>query len=123
MGVFKEHAKSFEAIEQRQSRVYTDACDYGVTYNKNNIPDDIQLLINMVKDLKNTSLMKSCERYFHGVEIVFEIAWEIDEGMEYGTRYTINANKLSNHVSLIDKTATHMISVESKSYRIPYHKS
>lgn len=116
MGVFKEHANAFETVAKRQSRIYTDAADYGVTYNSKNVPVDVKRLIDMVNDLKGTLLIKKRTEYLHGVEVIIEIAWEIDEGFECGTRYTINFNKISGN-SRIDKNTNAMISVDINNYR------
>lgn len=117
MGVFKEHANSFEKVARMRSRIFTDAADYGVAYNSKNIPQEIADLIYFVKDLKGTSLMKKRRKYHNGVEIIIEIGWEIDEGFECGTRYIINASKISKVHSKINKDATHMISVDVENYR------
>ncbi|MCK9574665.1 MAG: hypothetical protein WC979_00240 [Candidatus Pacearchaeota archaeon] len=123
MGVFKEEAKSFETVESKQYRIYKDAADYGYAYNSNNIPAEIKLLIDNVKGLNGTSLMKSREAAADNkswVNVVIEIAWEIDEGMECGTHYAIGFCKITSKNELIDKTADSYISVYSKNYRRPY---
>jgi hypothetical protein len=122
MGVFKEHAHAFENIQKRQSQIFDDACDYGVAYNTNNPPKDINELIHYVNDLKGTTLMKSRETYgkgkLMGVNIVIRIGWEIDEGMERGTEYRIGFHPISGN-SRFDKTANAMICVDSESYSTP----
>jgi len=117
MGVFKEHANSFEKVARMQSKIFTDACDYGVAYNSKNVPKEIEELIYFVNDLKGTSLMKKRTKYHNGVKVIIEIAWEMDEGLECGTCYTINASNISKSQSKINKEATHMISVDISNYR------
>lgn len=120
MGVFKEHAVAFETVAKRQTRIYSDACDYGRPYNTKNEPDDIQLLKHYANDLKGTSLQHTRTEHASGVDITFRIGWEIDEGFECGTEYQLSFNRTPKHSSLINKECDAFISVNIKSYRTPY---
>lgn len=120
MGVFKEHARAFEAVAAKQKRIYRDACDYGYPYNTQNVPDDIKLLIHYANDLKGTSLMRSRNEYAYGVDITFRIGWENDEGFECGTEYRLSFNRTPKHAELIDKDSDAFIEVLCSNYREPY---
>lgn len=120
MGAFKEHAISFETVAKRQTRIYSDAADYGCPYNTKNVPDDINLLIHYANDLKGTSLQHSRTEHDSGVDITFRIGWEIDEGFECGTEYHLSFNRTPKHPSLIHKDCNAFISVKCNSYRTPY---
>lgn len=121
MGVFKEHANVFETIIEFSSQIYNDAADFGVAYNTKNPPDIVKNAIYFANKLKNTSLMKNRTEYKNGVDMLIEIAWEVDEGIECGTEYTISYNRISGP-HRFDKTANAMISVNCKNYRKPYKK-
>jgi hypothetical protein len=124
MGVFKEEARTFEEIENRSKQIFNDACDYGFAYNSNRVPKCVNELVNAISGLKNSSLCKKYEKTENYTNVVIEIAWEIDEGMECGTRYTIFAHKLKpNDPSLIEKGNNVYVSVDSESYRKPYKRS
>ena len=78
----------------------------------------------MAMDLKGTSLLKKRTVYNKGlgVEVIIEIAWELDEGYECGTKYAINFCKISGPL-IIDKSANSMISVDIEPYRKPYKRN
>jgi len=116
MSIFKEHNHSFTTIEKESAQVYNDACDYGVSYNTNSLPQSVKNLIFHVNDLKDTSLIKERNEYVNGVSIKVQIAWEMDEGFERGTEYEISFNKISGP-SRFNKEHNAYISVTSKSYR------
>ena len=121
MGVFKEHAHAFEAVAKKQSQIWNDAADYGYAFDKNNPPQDIKDLLFFVNDLKGTSLQKKrTEDPENGfVELVFRIGWEMDEGYECGTQYTISSQNIgsrSKH-NLFNKDANRFINVDIQSYR------
>lgn len=120
MGVFKEHARAFEAIAEKGTQIYSDAADYGYPYNTKNIPSDVQLLINYVNDLKGSSLITSRIETISGVDITIQIGWEIDEGFECGTQYDISFNRIGKTPSNIHKDCNSFISVDIKPYRKPY---
>lgn len=121
MGLFKEHAIAFETIAKKQSRIYNDACDYGYLYNIGEAPQEIKDLIYFANDLRRNPFMQKREAWKNGVTIVLHIGWEIDEGMECGTQYTITFNKITpNHPSLIIKGKNAFISVDVQPYRKPY---
>lgn len=123
MGVFKEHAHAFEDVAKKQSRIFNDACDYGYAYNTNNVPEDIKLLIHYVDDLKGSELLRSREEWDHGVTVVIRIGWEIDEGDECGTQYTISFNyfgwRYEKSPDFLHKGCNAYISVDVESYREP----
>ena len=128
MGVFKEHAHAFEAVERNQTGIYNDSADFGFPYNSKNIPQPIKDLIYFVNDLKGSSLIVNRETWGEnnnaGVSVKIQIGWEIDEGMECGTEYNITFNRMKpNHPSLLQKGNDSFISVNSGSYRKPHlHK-
>ena len=121
MGLFKEHANTFETIERKQSQIYNDACDCGVAYNTNKIPSEVFLALHFAKDLARKPFLQKREEWKNGVTITIQIGWEIDAGMECGTEYTISYNKMegSGHSTRINKSANAFICVHSKSYRKP----
>ena len=124
MGVFKEHAHAFEAVEKKQKQIYNDACDYGYSYNTKNPPDEIKLLIEMVNDAKRAELVtrrivENIGTKKDSVTVTICIGWEIDEGMECGTKYEISYFPTLKHHSLIDKSCNAFICVKSCSYREP----
>lgn len=126
MGAMKEHATASKAVAKKEVQIYNDACDHGYPYNTNKVPKDIQLLIDKVKDLKGSSLIKNREVWgeavpggVKGVSITIQIGWEIDEGFECGTEYRISFNKTPKHPSLIDKDCNAFISVDLLPYRKP----
>lgn len=128
MGVFKEHAHAFEAIERNQKAIYNDACDFGFPYDTANPPKNVQELIHFVNDLKGTSLMVSRNEWGNnkngGVNIKIQIGWEIDEGMECGSEYNISFCKMNpNHPSLLHKGCNAFISVNSGRYKKPQRKN
>ena len=125
MGVFKEHAHTFEAVERNQTPIFNDSADFGYSYNSKNIPQPIKDLIHFVNDLKGSSLIVDRETWGEGnntgVSVKIQIGWEIDEGMECGTEYNISFNRLKpNHPSLLQKGNDAFISVNSGSYRKPH---
>ena len=133
MGVFKEHAHAFETVEKNQTRIFSDAADYGYPYNTENPPEAIKNLINFVNDLKGSSLIVNRETWGEGtihagVSIKIQIGWEIDEGMECGTEYNISFNKLKKHsnptlqylFSSLHPKCNAFISVDSGSYKKPH---
>jgi hypothetical protein len=73
MGAMKEHACAFEAVASKQKQIYNDACDSGYPYNTNNVPKDIQLLIDKVKDLKGSSLIKNREVWENQLEVELRV--------------------------------------------------
>jgi hypothetical protein len=119
MGVFKEHANAFEMIAQKQTQIYSDACDYGYPYDSKFPSNEIKALIHYVNDLKGTELMVKRETWgqdkTHGVRVVIQIGWEIDEGMECGTQYDISFNKMGKNPMEYDS----FISVDIENYRKP----
>ncbi len=129
MGVFKEHAIAFETVESKQKQIYSDAADFGFPYNTENVPEEIQTLIHYVNDLKNTSLASNRTKWgnpqnnrfpTYGVSLTIEIGWEIDEGMECGTRYNISFCKDNPKRMDMCQNCNAFISVSSESYRKPY---
>ena len=125
MAVFKEEASAIERVAKKQKQIYNDAADYGYPYNSMDQPSEIKELYNAIQNCKG--LVVSREAWgekgtnVRGSKIVIQIAWEIDEGMECGTRYTISYNKISGH-SRFDKTCDNMVSIDIAPYRIPYKK-
>jgi len=115
MGVFKEHANAFETLAKKQSRIYNDACDYGVSYNKKNPPKEVQAVIHFVKDLKGSSLIKNRIIHPQGVTTIIRIGWEMDEGKERGTQYTIAYNEISG-ISRINRNHNACIMIDIKNY-------
>jgi len=125
MGLYKEHANAFETVERKQKQIFNDACDYGFPYNTKNPPAEINLLVEMVKDVAKSGLMTEREVSLKGtknecVAITICIGWEIDEGMECGTKYRISYFPTLKHASLINKDCNAFICVESSPYRKPY---
>lgn len=127
MGVFKEEAFTFEEVARRQRQIYSDAADYGMPYVKSNPPQPIKDLIESVKTFKvldaeypkEKSFIRRRQTWKGGVQIAIRIGWEIDEGMECGTQYTITYNKIGKHPSLISKDCNAFISVDIERYREP----
>ena len=124
MGVFKEHARAFEAVAKLQNRIWDDACDYGFAYDTARPPQIVEDLLHYVRDLKGTSLQRNrvANPLTGRVEITFRIGWEIDEGMECGTQYTITSQSINRpkEPSLIKKGCNSFITVEIENYREPY---
>lgn len=117
MGVFKEHARAFETVARGQKRIYSDAADLGYPYDANKPPEAIKELIEHVKDLRGTSLVKNRNQWTNGVTTKIEIAWEIDEGHECGTRYTISCN--TGIRAELHPRCDAFISVDIEPYRTP----
>ena len=118
MGVFKEHAYAFEQVASKQNRIFQDAADFGYAYDSTNPDPAVKLLIDMVQDLKGTSLLTKREAGKDWVGVTIEIGWEIDEGYVRGTRYLINYNRLNpKYPTLIKKGCDAFISVDVESFR------
>jgi len=125
MDAFKEEAYIFEKIAKKQSQIYTDACDYGYAYNTNNVPNEIQQLINAVNSFKEIDKKSPNKKTFsrenfiwdNGVEVKIRIAWEMDEGFFCGTEYKISYCKILNQSSLIQKNCNAYISVYMNNYK------
>ena len=127
MGVFKEEASAIEAVAKKQSRIYSDAADYGYAYNTNNPPDDIKRLIDVVTNFKAMDKQDPDEKLFvrnrqvwgdnemGGVSLDVIIFWEKDEGFYRGTKYHISFNKTPKHQSMLEGFDSY-ISVDINSY-------
>jgi hypothetical protein len=122
MGVFKEEAHAIETIARLSGPIFTDAADYGYAFNIQSPDGHATRLIDVVADLKNTSLCKSSVKTKEESKVVIEIAWEIDEGMEFGTRYTICTYR-STGPSRVRKDCNAFFNVNIEPYRKPYRKS
>jgi hypothetical protein len=124
MGVFKEHAHAFEAVAKKQNQIWNDACDYGYAYNTERTPEDIKLLLHYVADLKGSSLVRKREANpgCGYVSLTIRIGWEVDEGMECGTQYTIASQNINKRMKngLFNRDANRFISVDIENYREPY---
>lgn len=125
MGVFKEHAHAFETVERMSKRIYDDAADFGFPYNEQNPPQQIKDLLNMVNDLKGSSLIQSRSvwgvrgsKSIRGCQLKIRIGWEVDEGYERGTQYLISFNR-SNSIKRAQPGCDCFITVESSSYSTP----
>jgi len=131
MGVFKEEASTFEAINFKQTRIYTDAADYGYTYNTNDVPPEVTAVFETIAQFKMLDGQFPDEKPFirkretwgnyddkgpDGVTIEIVIFWEQDEGYDFGTKYYISFNKLTPTHSLINKDANAYISVDIEKY-------
>lgn len=131
MGVFKEHAYAFDEVAKRSKQIWNDACDYGCPYNNKVSPQWIKDLLRCVNDLKesdkkypsNRPFIRNREEWKNGVKLVIRIAWEVDEGMNYGTEYTISYNFLGTRYqkqpSALWKGCNAFISVDAVRYREP----
>ena len=130
MGVFKEEAHTFENVARFEKLIWNDACDRGYPYEKDNPPQDIKDLIESVNHFKGLDASYPHEKPFirkrqvwtGGVSLTIRIGWEIDEGVECGTQYTISFARIANpkHPNLLHKGCTAFISVEVEPYREPY---
>jgi hypothetical protein len=121
MGLFKEHAYAFEQVQKLQQQIYNDACDFGRPYSTKNVPADVKMAIEMIKDLKREPFLVKREEWNGGVSVVLRIGWEIDGGMENGTEYSISVIQHGGrHASLFDKSCDAYMSVDSKPYSIPF---
>lgn len=127
MGVFKEEAYTFETIESKQTRIYNDACDYGYSYNTNDIPNELQEFINSINGIKKLDaqfpneipLIRNREVSDNSVKLTIRIAWEIDEGYYCGTEYVFEFCKIVKIPSLINKNHNAFISVDMTRYKEP----
>ena len=130
MGVFKEEASTFEAINFKQVRIYNDAADYGISYNTKDVPGEVTAVFRTLAELKTMDGQFPAEKPFirnrqtwgegtkhAGVSIEVVIFWEQDEGYHFGTKYFISFNKLSHTYSLINKEANAVISVDIEPYK------
>jgi hypothetical protein len=130
MGVFKEEASTFEAINFQQVRIYKGAADCGVAYNTNDVPGEVQAVFDTLDSLRKLDiefakfptekrLIRNRQTWGEGncagVSVDVIIFWETDNGMNYGTMYTISFNKLSPQ-GLIMKDANAMISVDIEKF-------
>jgi hypothetical protein len=131
MGVFKEEASAFEAIKIKQTRIYNDAADYGISYNTNDVPPEITAVYQTIAQFKMLDGQFPDEKPFirkretwgdydsngpDGVSIEVVICWETDGGRDYGTKYFISFNKLTPTQSLINKGHNAVISVDIEKY-------
>jgi hypothetical protein len=127
MGVFKEEASTFEAINFKQVRIFTDAADYGVPYNTKDVPGEVTAVFETLAQLKKLDAEFPHEKKFirnrqtwgahdnkpaTGVSVDVIIFWEQDEGYDMGTKYTISVDKLQRTHSLIHKDCNAYISVD-----------
>ena len=135
MGVFKEEARTFEAINFKQVFIYNDAADYGVPYNTNDIPGEVTAVFQALADLKKLDdefakfptekpLIRNRQTWgAHddqgptGVSVDVIIFWERDEEYNFGTKYTISFDKIIPTHSLIMKDSNAMICVDIVSYK------
>lgn len=123
MGLFKEHAAAaaFEKVAKQSQQIYPDACDYGYPFSYNNQPQIIKDLLFFVNDLKEPTFTIKREEAKDYVQSVIHIGWEVEDGIERGTEYTISffrdtlGMKRSNH-----KECDCFISVDVKPYNKPY---
>jgi hypothetical protein len=124
MGTFKEHAYAFQAVAQKQRSIYNDAADYGFPYLYANPPQEIKDLLMFVDDLKSSSLLRKREAWKNGVTITIRIGWEVDEGVEKGTQYTITFNYLGRRYmtspNALHKDCDSFITVDISLYSEPY---
>lgn len=131
MGVFKEEAHVLEVVEQAAVQIYSDACDAGVPYDDSNIPKNVAEAITAVKRLAQLDAKFPDEKPMivsrieygkgMGVQLIIEIAWEVDEGMECGSRYHINYFK-DKAIERMHQGCTRFMSVTSERYRTPYKR-
>lgn len=130
MGVFKEEAYTFDIVARSQRAIFSDACDIGYPYNKDKeypMVQDLMTSINTFKELDKKypdekKFIRSRTTWKNGVTIVIRIGWEIDEGMECGTEYTISycfIGEMKKKPYLLDQNCNAFISVDSKPYREP----
>lgn len=97
MGVYKEHAKAFEAVEAKCVQIYNDAADSGFPFDEKSPPREVQLVYTMIHDLQDGDTRFPDERksitqrvaHKNGVTITIDIPWELDGMMEHGSRYYI----------------------------------
>ena len=133
MGVFKEEAYCFEQVAKVQRRIFKDAADYGYPYKTNQPTDSIVNLIDAVNEFRTIDdkkspdekhFVRSRETWKDGVKVVIRIGWEIDEGFECGTQYTISFNFLGNRYAKSPNFLCHgcnaYISVDTVPYREPH---
>ena len=124
MGVFKEHAHAFEAVASKQKQIWNDACDYGYPYNTANVPAEITQLIHFVNDLKGTTFQRNTFKWTGGKTIIFRIGWEIDDGIESGTQYTISyqslTQRMQNYPGFLCKGCDAFIAVSIENYKELY---
>jgi len=125
MGVFKEEAYMFETVAKKQTRIYSDAADFGYPFNEKNPPREITHLINAVKSLQKLDkqfpeergLVRERYTWKGGVQVRIRIAWEEDEGYYNGTEYEIHFNRTKKYPSLINKDCNAFIAVHINNYK------
>lgn len=124
MGVFKEEAYVFERVIKNSIPIYSDACDVGIPVTGKDDPE-VKYVMNALKHCQklivNRDEVGGKNLSFHGVTVVVEIAWEIDEGFECGTRYEISFHR-DKAIKRLHPGKTAFISVDCKPYRKPYNR-
>ena len=128
MGVFKEEANVIENVAQKQTRIYSDAADYGFPYDVKNPPKEVKALMRVLAKFKEMDKEYPEEKSFirnrfvwgdqknGGVSLDVIIFWEKDEGLYWGTKYSISYNRTPNHRSLINKECNGFISIHADRY-------
>jgi hypothetical protein len=127
MGVFNEEAHTFEDVARRQLQIYMDAADYGMPYRRSKPPEVIKALIESVNQFQALDAAYPHEKPFirkriswkGGVTVTIRIGWEIDEGMECGSQYTISYCKIGTRHGLLFPDCDTFISVDVEHYREP----
>jgi hypothetical protein len=136
MGVFKEEAHIFEQVAKGQRRIFNDACDYGYPYKTSAPSPEIVRVIEAIKMFQTLDKKFPDEKLMvrkretwkindteGGVTVVIRIGWEIDNGQEHGSQYTISVNHLGTRYARSPNFLCHgsdaFMSVDVESYSEP----
>ena len=117
MGVFKEEAHAFETIAKNQRQIYSDAADYGYPFHFRTPSPEVQRVIDIINDLKDSDyIVRNRQEWKGGVSVDVIFFWETDEGYNRGTKYHVSFNHTPKTYSKVEPQYDAMISVDVEPY-------
>lgn len=88
MAIGKEALRTLEAYAKQQTRIYPDACDYGIRET----PEIAAALRGALRELKDLEGGK-VERWSTGCSFTTRLGFEHDEGKIQGVRVKVSRNQ------------------------------